>query len=80
MNEVDFTKGFNNGYLLAKHAPEVMSKLTTSIQPENDYFQGMFSGAKQHEMEITKTITKEEPSKTISPDKEHGMEMEKDDY
>ena len=77
MNEVDFTKGFNNGYLLAKHSPEVMNKLTASIQPENDYLQGMFSGAKQHEVEMSKISIKEQPNRFINPDKEHGFELER---
>lgn len=83
MNEVDFTKGFNNGYLLAKHTSELMQKLIASIQPENDYLQGMLSGSKQHEMEMQKTNPQKEmdsaSAKDINKDRGQKMDINRDD-
>jgi hypothetical protein len=53
-----YSKGLNNDYLLAKHTPELMQKLTASIQPESDYLQVMLSGEKQHEIEYKRRTLK----------------------
>ena len=52
-NEVLYIKGFNHGYLMAKHEPEVLKHLLTAT-PENEYLQGMQEGQKEYEKELAK--------------------------
>lgn len=40
-----YTKGFNNGYLLARHEPELAAKLMASSNEQNPYLHG-FAGGK----------------------------------
>jgi len=49
-NEKLFTKGFNNGYLLAQHEPELAKKLTANNNDQSDYFKGLVKGKKEFEM------------------------------
>ncbi len=54
-NEKLYTEGFNNGYLIAKHEPELSKKLTSGSTNEgNDYFDGLISGKQEYEMEKVK--------------------------
>ncbi|MFZ4751902.1 MAG: hypothetical protein ACOYLG_01045 [Chitinophagaceae bacterium] len=61
--EQQFTKGFNNGYLLAKHEPVLLKQLLV-VKNENEYIKGLVSGKKQHDIEKMrvrlKTISKGE--------------------
>ncbi|GBL34932.1 hypothetical protein EMGBS15_05270 [Filimonas sp.] len=61
--EQHFTKGFNNGYLLAKHEPVLLKQLLIA-KNDNEYFKGMVLGKKQHEIEKMrvrlKTVSKSE--------------------
>lgn len=58
-----FTKGFNNGYLLAKHELMLLKQLLVA-KNENEYVKGMVSGKKQYDIEKMrvrlKTISKSE--------------------
>lgn len=75
MDEQKFIKGFNSGYLLAEHTPDIINKLSATVEPANDYLNGIQSGAKQFQKE--KSI---DQSKAINSDKnkDHDIEMEKD--
>ena len=53
--EKQYIKGFNNGYLLAKHEPALLSKIMTGLAPANDYLEGIFEGKDQYEREATKS-------------------------
>lgn len=44
--EQQFIKGFNGGYLIAKHEPELTDKVLDKLQPVNEYTQGLLSGNK----------------------------------
>ena len=61
--EQQFTKGFNNGYLLAKHEPVLLKQLLIA-KNDNEYFKGLVSGKKEHDIEKMKvrlkTVTKSE--------------------
>lgn len=46
-----FIKGFNAGYQLIQHAPELLNKLLSQQNKTNEFFQGMDAGKKQHEKE-----------------------------
>lgn len=46
-----YIQGFNNGYLLAKHEPELAARLA-ALPNENDYFKGLVSGKTEYETEV----------------------------
>ena len=47
-----FLKGFNSGYLLAKHEPDLLSKVAKTLEPKNDYLDGFLSGKEEYELEL----------------------------
>lgn len=47
-NEKQFTKGFNNGYTIAQHQPDLFEKLEKGLRSSNDYTQGFLSGGKEY--------------------------------
>ena len=47
-----FIKAFNNGYLLAKHEPELAAKLSAQKNDDSEYFKAMVSGKKEFEKEM----------------------------
>jgi hypothetical protein len=51
-NEKNYIKGFNAGYLLNQHEPELMKQILASPNDrESDYFSGLQEGKKQHDKE-----------------------------
>jgi hypothetical protein len=50
-NEELFKRGFNSGYLIAKHEPELYSTITKGLDNKTDYTDGLISGGKEYEME-----------------------------
>lgn len=77
MNEQQYIKGFNHGYLLSQHEPELLNQLLQSPVKDNDYFDGLTSGHKEYEMEkthdkskIEKDINSREMNKDEGRDKE----------
>ena len=67
--EKKFTKGFNVGYDLAKHEPELLSKIVKIPNENNDYFKGIQLGKKQFGIERMKEKAKGLEPKKKSPDK-----------
>lgn len=61
--EEKYKKGFNNGYLLAKHEPELLNKIIKERNPENEYFSGLMLGRKEYEREKMKAHLKENDTK-----------------
>ena len=57
----DYLKGFNSGYLLAKHEPSLASQLAAHPNQQNEYFKGMLAGKQQHEREWAKSFSKGAP-------------------
>lgn len=51
MNEEKYIKGFNNGYVLAEHKPELLKTVTQNLPPTNEYVEGIFDGKEQLENE-----------------------------
>lgn len=48
-----YVRGFNHGYLLTKHVPDLVGKLTASLKAStNDYLSGFFSGKEEYELEL----------------------------
>ncbi|MBE2288968.1 MAG: hypothetical protein IAE95_05395 [Chitinophagaceae bacterium] len=61
-----FLRGFNNGYLLAKHEPELAVQLTTRPNDHNEYFKGLVGGKAEYEKEVrewAKGFSKGSPAK-----------------
>ncbi|MBS1509391.1 MAG: hypothetical protein JST86_01005 [Bacteroidetes bacterium] len=46
-----YIKGFNAGYLLSQHEPELLKQLLKTKEA-NEYFKGLKSGKKQHDREL----------------------------
>jgi hypothetical protein len=46
-----YAKGYNAGYLLSKHDPELLKSILKSANKENEYFQAMIMGQKEHNRE-----------------------------
>jgi len=74
-----FTKGFNNGYLLAKYQPDLFEKIEKSSNPANEYFKGMLSGGKEYEHEKKIIRLEDQKQKKIDPkhDKANNVDKER---
>lgn len=60
-----FLKGFNNGYLLARHEPELSKQLTAQPNDHSPYFKGLISGTQEYGREVrewTKGFSKGTPA------------------
>lgn len=68
-NQQDYIKGFNSGYLLSKHEPDLLAKLLKGDNA-NEYIQGMQAGKKQHDRE--KLL---EQIKTANKSKDKGLDL-----
>lgn len=61
-----YLKGFNNGYLLARHEPELAAQLTANPNEHNVYLKGFAGGKQQYETEVrewAKGFSKGAPAK-----------------
>lgn len=61
-----FLKGFNNGYLLAKHEPALAAQLTATPNDQNPFFKGFTAGKQEHDKEMrdwAKGFSKGTPAK-----------------
>jgi len=47
----NYLKGFNSGYLMAKHEPELAAQLTANRNDNNAYFKGITGGKEQYDKE-----------------------------
>lgn len=73
--DTTYRKGFNDGYLLQQHAPEIANTLD-KIQSEDAYWQALKAGREHYLLEMKQRIhthTKDRPE----PSKERGMERER---
>lgn len=50
-SEIQFIKGFNAGYLMAKYEPHLLRGMLEKISPINSYVDGMNYGEKEYELE-----------------------------
>lgn len=48
----DFTKGFNHGYVLQQHKPELLAGLLKGQAEGHNYFDGLREGGKQYAKEL----------------------------
>lgn len=54
MNEENYIKGFNSGFILAGHKPELLQTVTEHLPPINDYVTGLMDGKEQLEHLLAK--------------------------
>ena len=60
MNEEKYIKGFNSGYILAGHKPELLQTITENLSTTNDYVAGLVDGKGQLKQEKRQAQTKAE--------------------
>ena len=73
-----FIRGFNHGYLLARHVPDIMDILRKGIQTTNEYFQGFFSGENEWKLEHSKTLLND-LTRLRSKSKSRNRDLERDE-
>lgn len=49
--ENQYSKAFNDGYILAKHEPNLLNIISKNLVPSNNYLQGFFKGKSQYKLE-----------------------------
>lgn len=52
MDEEKFAQGFNYGYFLRDHKPELLDKLLKGMQDKDDLLEAISEGSKQRENEL----------------------------
>ncbi|WP_396602044.1 hypothetical protein [Algibacter sp. R77976] len=58
MNTEKYIKGFNDGYLLKEHKPELLENILNTTST-NDYIQGLKDGERTYSQEKVKSRTQE---------------------
>jgi propanediol dehydratase small subunit len=72
--EQQFIKGFNHGYVLAEHEPDLVKSIIANKNEHNIYFKGIVSGKQEYDMEKIRLRLhgmnrNDSPSHDISKDK-----------
>jgi len=49
--ELTYTKGFNQGYKIARYSPEIFDMLKDTLSQENEFHKGILEGASQWDKE-----------------------------
>lgn len=49
MNEAKYIKGFNSGYILAEHSPELLQSITVNMSSCGEYCEGLKDGRTEFE-------------------------------
>ncbi len=77
MNEQDVQRGFNKGYTLYKHAPQLAIEFQKLLTGREDaYATGFMAGIKEHEKELAKSKNKS-PLKRFNLTKRHKRNHDK---
>jgi len=75
--EIKYIEGFNNGYLLAEHKPELLKNISKSLKPANEYLEGVLDGKEQKENErVNEQLRDLNELRGNSQDKAKGLERE----
>ena len=69
-----YVKGFNHGYELQKHEPNLLNQLLNASNPKSDYFQGLKDGRKQMEKEIGRNDPVKKMREKLDRDRDMGAE------
>lgn len=62
MDETRYIKGFNQGYLLKQHKPDLFKTVEDGLSENSPYKEGFRDGGKEFEKERTKQQIKERMS------------------
>jgi hypothetical protein len=78
-NEQQYICGFNQGYLMTKHLPDLTAKLIKRIDRNaGDYSAGFFSGKEEYELEATRTQLNELRNiRNSSNEREHDLDRDR---
>lgn len=58
MDEQQFIQGFNEGYLLQKHKPELVEKIQSALKDsQGERGQGLLAGIKEYQLEELERYT-----------------------
>ncbi len=74
-----YVEGFNQGYYLAKHTPELAGKLS-SLTGNNPRLEGMKAGIEQHELEKSKDRKPDWLKKDRLSSLDNKSDKDKDEY
>lgn len=73
MSKEKYIKGFNDGYLLKEHKPELLENILNTTS-SNDYFQGLKDGEREFKKQKSQNRVKEIDNIRKSKDKNFGLE------
>lgn len=60
-----YIKGFNHGYILAEHDPELAKQIVKHPNVKSEYFKGIVSGKQEYDIEKIRTKLKGAVKKSI---------------
>lgn len=70
----EYLKGFNSGYLLSKHEPELLNTLIRSLNnTDSEYARALQAGKKQHDRELLLQQIRQSQELNRSKGKEKGI-------
>lgn len=77
---IEYQKGFNEGYLLTKHLPELAGSIA-KIESLSPRIEGFRDGRKEFALEKVRerrpSFLKEQPPEQTPPHKDRGRDMER---
>lgn len=69
IDEKTYALGFNAGYLIAKHEPELFTVLTNRLESKLDYFDGLKTGGVEYSHEKHLPVKDRTKNKDIEKEK-----------
>jgi hypothetical protein len=73
--EQQYIKGFNGGYLLSKHEPDLTAKISQNLQPNTGYLEGFLSGKEEYQLENSRIQLNElEELRSRTKERENDLE------
>jgi len=76
MNMKKYIKGFNDGYLLKEHKPELLENILNTTS-SNDYIQGLKDGEREFKEQKVKSRTQELEDLKSSKSKKRNLDLER---
>lgn len=76
MNMKKYIKGFNDGYLLKEHKPELLENILNTTS-SNDYIQGLKDGEREFKQQKVKSRTQELEDLKSSKSKKRNLDLER---
>lgn len=72
----DYAKGFNDGYLMTEHAPE-LARALSKVESNAPRMEGFRDGRREWVLEQTKTRVPEREQRRTEPTKDRGLDLER---